>query len=408
MPYLTIAVLYVTLPPSFASPQLTGNDRRIAWIADPLNHWLGRRGVIFLAAIFSLVAPFGSALVQTWPQMIICRVLLGTGMGLKEVTVPVFSAETAPTSIRGGLTMTWQLWTAFGIFCGVCANLILAKTGAIAWRLQMGSAFIPAVPLLLGIWFCPESPRWLMTKKKHKQAYNSLLRLRNTPLQAARDLYYIHASLIQEDILLEEAGFSKNAGMITRFIELWTIPRNRRAAQASAVVMTAQQMCGSKFILYESHANGLTLTFSRQSTSFLSTPAVSSLRQEPAISALCLLLLALEPSTSYSPGQLCGQSIHLVDELYYSSPFPTCVGRCLLLGSVSGFHLRIKLTLDCSPSSSTFSASSTPQAKDLYLLLTLQRCFRYLIVRLVCLGPWRPTTGGVQHWELLSLSCSRR
>ena len=40
--------------------------------------------------------------------------LLGIGMGLKEVTVPVFSAETAPANIRGGLVMSWQLWTAFG------------------------------------------------------------------------------------------------------------------------------------------------------------------------------------------------------------------------------------------------------------------------------------------------------
>lgn len=40
--------------------------------------------------------------------------LLGIGMGLKEVTVPVFSAENAPTIIRGALTMSWQMWTAFG------------------------------------------------------------------------------------------------------------------------------------------------------------------------------------------------------------------------------------------------------------------------------------------------------
>lgn len=42
--------------------------------------------------------------------------LLGIGMGLKEVTVPVFSAENAPTIIRGGLVMSWQVWTAFGQF----------------------------------------------------------------------------------------------------------------------------------------------------------------------------------------------------------------------------------------------------------------------------------------------------
>jgi hypothetical protein len=43
--------------------------------------------------------------------------------------------------------------------------------GDIAWRLQLGSAFIPAVPLVLGIYFCPESPRWLMKKGKFHKAY---------------------------------------------------------------------------------------------------------------------------------------------------------------------------------------------------------------------------------------------
>lgn len=38
------------------------------------------------------------------------------------------------------------------------------NTGDIAWRLQLGSAFIPAVPLLLGIFFATESPRWYMKK----------------------------------------------------------------------------------------------------------------------------------------------------------------------------------------------------------------------------------------------------
>ena len=75
------------------------------WISDPLNHWIGRRGTIFIGACFSLIAPFGMALSQKWGELVACRVLLGIGMGLKEVTVPVFSAENAPTNIRGGLVM---------------------------------------------------------------------------------------------------------------------------------------------------------------------------------------------------------------------------------------------------------------------------------------------------------------
>jgi len=173
-------------------------------------------------------------------------------MGLKEVTVPVFSAENAPTNIRGGLVMSWQVWTAFGIFIGTCANLIVADVGEIAWRLQLASAFIPAVPLVLGVWFCPESPRWLMTKGNHSKAYRSLLRLRNSPLQAARDLYYVNALLVQEEMLIEEAGLSKSANMFTRFIELFTIPRIRRATIASGIVMLAQQMCGINIIAFYS------------------------------------------------------------------------------------------------------------------------------------------------------------
>jgi MFS family permease len=167
-------------------------------------------------------------------------------MGLKEVTVPVFSAECVPAIIRGGLVMSWQLWTAFGIFLGTCANLVFIHGGRNAWRYQFGSAFIPVLPLICGVWFCPESPRWLMKKHEVAKAYKSLLRLRNTPLQAARDLYYIHAQLVYEDALLEDSGLAKTSNMFVRFAELFTIPRLRRATQASGIVMIAQQMCGSK------------------------------------------------------------------------------------------------------------------------------------------------------------------
>ncbi|KAI7179967.1 MFS transporter [Hortaea werneckii] len=222
------------------------------WISDPVNHYLGRRGTIFVGAIFSLLAPIGSACTQHWGELVACRILLGIGMGLKEVTVPVFSAENAPTMVRGGLVMSWQLWTAFGIFLGTSANLAVFRTGSIAWRLQLGSAFIPAVPLVLGIYFCPESPRWYLKKGKVLSAFKSLCRLRNTPLQAARDVYYIQAQLDQEKSMIEESGLAKTDNFVNRCIELFTIPRVRRATQASGIVMIAQQMCGINIIAFYS------------------------------------------------------------------------------------------------------------------------------------------------------------
>ena len=105
-------------------------------------------------------------------------------MGSKASTVPVFATENAPASIRGGLVMSLQMWVAFGIFLGFCANLALQDVGRIAWRLELGSAFLPVLPLLFGIFFCPESPRWYLKKGRYHDAYASLVKLRNTPLQA--------------------------------------------------------------------------------------------------------------------------------------------------------------------------------------------------------------------------------
>lgn len=85
-----------------------------------------------------------------------------------------------------------------------------------------------------------------MKKGRHNKAYKSLLRLRRIPLQAARDLYYIHAQLNLEELLIERTGVAKTNNFFTRFWELFTIPRVRRATQASGIVMIAQQMCGSK------------------------------------------------------------------------------------------------------------------------------------------------------------------
>lgn len=188
----------------------------------------------------------GSAVSQNWYQLFVTRLLLGIGMGSKASTVPIYAAENCPAAIRGGLVMSWQMWTAFGIFLGFCANLAVYNVGSIAWRLQLGSAFIPAVPLVIGVYFCPESPRWYIKKRRYSDAFKSLCRLRNTELQAARDLYYIYAQILEEQEIIGRNNY------VTRFIELFTIPRVRRATLASFVVMLAQQMCGINIIAFYS------------------------------------------------------------------------------------------------------------------------------------------------------------
>lgn len=116
------------------------------WLSDPLNHWFGRRGEIFITAIVLIATPIASGFSRNWQQLLVIRLIMGVGVGAKAATVPVYAAELSPARIRGALTMGWQLWVCFGIFLGFAANVVVKDVPRIAWRLQLGSAFIPAFP----------------------------------------------------------------------------------------------------------------------------------------------------------------------------------------------------------------------------------------------------------------------
>jgi len=85
-----------------------------AFIVDPLNKYLGRRGEICLTAVCLTLTPIGSACAQSWQGLFAARFVMGIGIGAKNATVPIYSAEMAPHRIRGALVMFWQLWVVIG------------------------------------------------------------------------------------------------------------------------------------------------------------------------------------------------------------------------------------------------------------------------------------------------------
>lgn len=69
-----------------------------SWI--PVKFYLGRRGTVFVSAIFCLLTSLGGAFARSWQQPFIIKAVLGIGMGLKGATVPVgTSAAFLQTSI---------------------------------------------------------------------------------------------------------------------------------------------------------------------------------------------------------------------------------------------------------------------------------------------------------------------
>nr|SIP56073.1 putative sugar porter [Yarrowia phangngaensis] len=219
------------------------------WLTDPINKYLGRKWTIFWTCFWSGATCFWSGFVNSWWHLFIARFFLGFGIGPKSATVPVYAAECAPPAIRGAMVMMWQMWTAFGIMMGYVMDLAfyhVKDRGSIEglnWRLMLGSALIPALLVCIQVGACPESPRWHLSRGEIRKAYECMRIIRHSDVQAARDTFYAHI------LLMEEQSIKRGKN---RFVELFTVPRNRRAAWASFIVMFMQQFCGINVIAYYS------------------------------------------------------------------------------------------------------------------------------------------------------------
>lgn len=164
------------------------------------------------------------------------------------------------------------MWTAFGIMVGYASDLAFyyvpdkPNITGLNWRLMMSSAMLPAVIVCCFVFLCPESPRWYLSKGRHHAAYNSMCRLRYNKIQAARDLFYM------SELLKAEEGIQMGQ---SKLLEIIRVPRNRRAALASEIVMF-MQVSLPHATSYSSHLVSRTISNSAASTSSPTTAAVSS------------------------------------------------------------------------------------------------------------------------------------
>jgi sugar porter (SP) family MFS transporter len=221
------------------------------WMSDFVNRKIGRKWTIFWTCFISAITCFWQGFVNNWYHLFIARFFLGFGIGIKSATVPAYAAECTPKHIRGSLVMLWQFFTAVGIMFGYVATLAFYYVpdrgigDGLNWRLMLGSAMIPAVIVCFQIPFVPESPRWLMGKGRHKDAFNSLCQLRHERMAAARDAFY-------QFVLLQEERSYTGVPTYKRLIEMFTVRRNRNGAIGAWVVMFMQQFCGINVIAYYS------------------------------------------------------------------------------------------------------------------------------------------------------------
>ncbi|THY75423.1 putative MFS myo-inositol transporter [Aureobasidium pullulans] len=222
------------------------------WTSPVLNKYFGRRGTIWISCFVSIASgAWQGATFDKW-QLFASRFVGGFAIGAKSSTTPAYAAECSPPRIRGALGSQWQMWTAFGIMLGFIASVAfygieVEGYPGLDWRLMLASTSIPPIFVCCMTFFAPESPRWLMSKGRYREAFQSLCRLRQCHLHAARDLYDIHIRLMLEHELKPKTAWA-------RATKLFSVPRNRRAAQSAFFVMLMQQFCGVNVIAYYSSA----------------------------------------------------------------------------------------------------------------------------------------------------------
>ncbi|XP_013707806.2 sugar transporter ERD6-like 17 isoform X2 [Brassica napus] len=133
---------------------------------------LGRRGTMWVSNILCITGWLSIAFAKDVLWLDFGRISSGIGIGLISYVVPVYIAEITPKHVRGTFTFSNQLLQNAGVsmvyFCG----------NFLDWRMMALLGALPCGIQAIGLFFVPESPRWLAKVGTEKELENSLLRLR--------------------------------------------------------------------------------------------------------------------------------------------------------------------------------------------------------------------------------------
>lgn len=147
-----------------------------------LNGWVSERfgyrytviGCLIL--IIAWTAIFFTA--QNVVQLLVAEILCGIPWGVFQTLCITYASEVCPVAMRGYLTtyvnFCWGVGQEIGI--GVIMSM-LKRDDEWSYRIPYALQWMWPVPLIIGIFFAPESPWWLVRKGKMEEAKHSLLRL---------------------------------------------------------------------------------------------------------------------------------------------------------------------------------------------------------------------------------------
>ncbi|KAK1299282.1 Sugar transporter ERD6-like 4 [Acorus calamus] len=120
-----------------------------------IAEYIGRKGSLMIASIPNIIGWLAISFAKDSSFLYMGRLLEGFGVGVISYTVPVYIAEISPQNMRGALGAVNQLSVTIGILLAYVLGLF------VHWRVLAGLGILPCIILIPGLFFIPESPRWL-------------------------------------------------------------------------------------------------------------------------------------------------------------------------------------------------------------------------------------------------------
>ncbi len=197
------------------------------WLTDRL----GRKSVLLATGVCFGAFSLWTGLSTGLATFVTARFLVGGCIGVASMLTPLYISEMSPARIRGALVSLNQLAITVGIVVAYGVDYALAAHKD--WRMMFISAVLPAIVLVIGMLFLPESPRWLAKKGRREDALNNFRRLGRED-EAQQELADV------ERVLREETG---------KFSELFR-PGFRTAVWIGVGLAVFQQITGINTIIY--------------------------------------------------------------------------------------------------------------------------------------------------------------
>ena len=146
---------------------------------------IGRRYTIVLAAATFFTGALLMGLAPSYPILMAGRAVAGIGVGYSLMIAPVYTAEISPAMTRGLLSSLPEVFITVGILLGYVVNYALSGIGKDwNWRVMLLLAAVPAVGIAMGVVVMPESPRWLVMKRRLSEAKRVLVKTSDSEEEA--------------------------------------------------------------------------------------------------------------------------------------------------------------------------------------------------------------------------------